>query len=93
MLSIIIVNHNSFNFLKECISSITSSKINEPFEIILVDSGSKENEVLDLLSLADDNIRVILNKENIGYAQGINQGVGVTNGNILLLSNPDIFFC
>ncbi len=92
MLSVVIVNHNSSDLLKDCLTSIISTNVSVPFEFVIVDSGSNENDVRDILSLEADNVKVSINKENIGYAMSVNQGVKAAKGDIILISNPDIVY-
>jgi len=92
MLSIITVNHNSSSLLKECFSSIVSTIGNESFEFFVVDSGSKEEDVNNLLNLKGDNVKIILNSENIGYTRAINTGLRNARGDFILITNPDVFY-
>jgi GT2 family glycosyltransferase len=91
-LSVIAVNHNSSALLKECFSSIVSTIGNEPFEFFVVDSGSKEEDVNNLLNLEGDNVKIILNSENIGYARAINTGIRNARGDFILITNPDVLY-
>ncbi|MEH7526767.1 glycosyltransferase, partial [Bacillus sp. JJ1503] len=40
--------------------------------------------------LKQDDIRVILNKENLGFPRGCNQGIEIAKGNNILLLNNDV---
>jgi GT2 family glycosyltransferase len=42
--------------------------------------------------VADAGVDRLLERPNLGYAAGLNAGVGVANGEVLLLANPDIRF-
>ena len=92
MLSIITVNHNSSALLKDCFSSIVSAIGDEPYEIIVIDSGSKEEDVDNLLKLKSDNVGIILNSENIGYARAVNTGIRNAKGDFVLITNPDVIY-
>lgn len=85
-LSIIIVNFNTAEFLKNCIDSIyKNAGILEP-EIIVVDNASKEE-----LRIANNEfrIKIIKNKKNVGFAAANNQGIKEARGQYILLLNPD----
>lgn len=85
-LSIIIVNFNTAEFLKNCIDSIyKNTGILEP-EIIVVDNASKEE-----LRIANNEFRIklIKNKKNVGFAAANNQGIKEARGQYILLLNPD----
>lgn len=90
-LSIIILNYNARDYLKACIKSIKSSKVNFNYEIILVDNvstdGSRE-DIEKVYSLEKD-IKVVLNNENSGFSKGNNLGVKKSLGKYLLFLNPD----
>jgi GT2 family glycosyltransferase len=92
MLSIIAVNYNSSSLLKECFSSIGSAIGTADFEFIAVDSGSHETDVAHLLTLQGDGVEILLNKENIGYAKAVNQGLIKARGDFILITNPDVLY-
>lgn len=92
MLSIIIVNHNSSDVLKECYLSIISTFERELCEILIIDSGSENDEIDKLMELENNDIKIILNNENIGYAKAVNIGIKSCKGRDILISNPDIIY-
>ncbi len=58
----------------ECLESL--KKITYPnYEVIVVDNGSKGNEADILEEKYKDYIKVIKNKENLGFAEGNNVGI------------------
>jgi GT2 family glycosyltransferase len=86
--SIIIVNYNSYNFTLECIKSIVKMTNDISYEIIVVDNASlnfNENKLLQL----SENIRVIINTDNLGFAKANNIGVENSQGEAILLLNND----
>lgn len=88
LVSIIIVSWNSENFLEDCINSIKHQTY-ENFEIILVDNVSKDNSV----KIVQDNfpqVKIIANKDNVGFAEGNNIGIKNSNGDLIALVNPDV---
>jgi GT2 family glycosyltransferase len=89
-LSIIIVNWNSGQLLRECVSSIALS-IQDGFsiiQVIVVDNGSSD-ESLDGVDQLTVPVQVIRNIENRGFAAACNQGGSVAIGDYLLFLNPD----
>jgi hypothetical protein len=92
MVSVIAVNYNSAHLLRECLSSIAAAVDGTPFECIAVDSGSRESDVRMLRDLKGDNLALLLNKENIGYAKAVNQGLSHAKGDVVLISNPDMLY-
>lgn len=83
--SIILLTHNQIDYTKKCIESIRCHT--QDYEIIVVDNGS-EDETLPYL-LEQEDITVIANKENEGFAKGNNQGVKKATGDIILFMNND----
>jgi GT2 family glycosyltransferase len=92
MLSVIAVNYNSSSLLHECFSSIGSAIGTADFEFIAVDSGSHETDVAHLLTLQGDGVEILLNKENVGYAKAVNQGLTKARGDFILITNPDVLY-
>lgn len=88
MLSIIILNYNSFDLTCQCISSIYEYTKNVDFEIIVVDNASTIDEQDKFLTLFP-SIRLVKNTENRGFAGGCNDGIRVANGDTILLINSD----
>lgn len=85
--SIIILNYNTCEYIKMCIDSIRRYTQDEPYEIIVVDNGSKDSSVLWLKAQTD--IRCIFNEKNEGFPKGCNQGLEIASGSELLLLNSD----
>lgn len=92
MISIIAINYNSSSLLKECFSSIRSTIGTLDFEFIAVDSGSQETDVGNLLTLQEDSAEILLNRENIGYAKAVNQGLAKARGDFMMITNPDVVY-
>jgi GT2 family glycosyltransferase len=91
LVSIIILNWNGMSFTRLCIQSIRRNTDYKPFEIIVVDNGSKEEEIKQLQGMHKQGLvdKLILNKENKGFAGGNNQGLRAANGDFFLLLNND----
>lgn len=87
LVSIIIVNWNGKKFLKKCFSSL--EKINYPnYEIILVDNGSTDGSV-EYIKKNFPQVKIIQNKENLGFAEANNIGYQQAKGKYILLLNND----
>ncbi len=80
---IVIPVYNQYSFTRNLIESIYRHT-DVPFHIYVVDNASKD-ETVDLDKVFTRNITVVHNQENLGWAAGINQGVG-------LGSNPNVVF-
>lgn len=87
-LSIIIVNWNTREFLKNCLRSIYRTTRNMKFEIIVVDNASSDGSA-EMVEKEFPGTRLIKNKENRGFAFANNQGIKVAQGEFVLLLNSD----
>lgn len=87
-LSIVIVNYNVKYFLKQCIQSIYNSDFDHSYEIIVVDNNSHDDS-LDMLSEDFPDVKVIANKENVGFSKANNQGFALAQSEYILILNPD----
>jgi len=87
-LSIIIVNWNTKNLLKNCLKSIfnTLKKVN--YEIFVVDNASTDGSVNMIRSIFP-NINLIINDKNDGFSKANNQALKKSVGRYVLLLNPD----
>ncbi|MFN8455265.1 MAG: glycosyltransferase [Anaerolineae bacterium] len=88
--SIIILTHNQLHHTRLCLASI-EAHTPQPHELILVDNGSTDG-TLDFLrdyQATHQNVRLIANVENLGFAAGNNQGLAIATGDYLLLLNND----
>lgn len=92
MLSVIAVNHNSSALLKECHRSISETAGDLPYEFLAIDSGSRAEEVDSLSDLRGDNVTIIAEKSNIGYAKAVNIGIRNAGGEFILITNPDVVY-
>lgn len=88
MLSVIIVNWNVRDLLRECLRSIEAGKGDLPLEIIVVDSASSDDSVAMVRS-EFPSVRLFACTENVGFPRGNNIGLREATGEYLLLLNPD----
>ncbi len=87
LLSIVIVSYNVKDFLTECIQSVYDF-IPPPFEIIVVDNASSDDTCFVVKSRFPDAL-LLENKDNKGFSEANNQGFRISQGQYLLLLNPD----
>jgi len=88
-LSVIIVSYNSGSLVGSNIESLYREGLPEKTEIIVVDNNSKDDTVAFLRSDFPE-ITLIANKENLGLAKAVNQGIEAASGDYYLMLNPDI---
>lgn len=87
-LTISIVTYNSKNVLKDCIDSIACTIKGMSYEIIVVDNCS-EDGTSDLVKKLYPSIKLIENRDNVGFGRAHNQAFKVSMGRYFLILNPD----
>jgi len=87
-LSICIVNYNAQEYLHPCLRSIFEHPPAARFEAIVVDNGSSDGSV-DMILTQYRQVRLICNKENMGFSRGNNIALRVARGKYLLWLNND----
>ncbi len=87
--SIIIVSYNNQELTFACIESVLRNSMYPSIEVIVIDNASTDGSAEALPGLADDRVRVILNRENVGFAAANNQGLRVATGEFQVLLNND----
>lgn len=88
LLSIIIINYNTFTLTCKCIESILQYTQGVKYEIVLVDNASTECDADKFLELFPQVI-LIKSTENVGFAKGNNLGLQYAKGEYILLLNSD----
>jgi GT2 family glycosyltransferase len=87
-LSIAIVSYNTRDLLLACLTSIRQTSADVRYELIVVDNASKDGSA-EAVRASVPEARVIVNRDNGGYAKGCNQAAAVAAGRYLLLLNSD----
>jgi GT2 family glycosyltransferase len=87
-LSIIYVNWNSLDYLRESIASVIEQTHSVAYEIIVVDNASPEPGV-DLLKQTFPDVKIIHSENNLGFAGANNLGFRHSTGEFVLFLNPD----
>ena len=87
ILSIIIVNYNSKNVLRDCLLSIKNQSVPFNFEVFVIDNASSES--MAELESSFPQLNFIYNDKNIGFAAANNIGIRRSRGKFILLLNPD----
>jgi len=87
-LSIIIVNYNVRHFLEQCLNSVNKAIQNIDAEIFVVDNISSDDSV-EMVKSTFPNVKLIENKENVGFSKANNQAIKLAQGEYILLLNPD----
>lgn len=86
LISIVIVNWNGMRFLPECLGSVFRETAS--FEVVLVDNGSEDGSV-EYVKKDFPSVKVIEERENLGFAKGNNIGIAAAKGKYILTLNND----
>lgn len=86
--SIIIVNWNTCEILRNCLASIYASTRDLECEVIVIDNASSDSSV-DMVKSEYPQVGIIANSENRGFAAANNQGMAIAKGRYVLLLNSD----
>jgi GT2 family glycosyltransferase len=88
MLSLIIINYNTAEMTEKVIRNFLQCEPDLKTEIILIDNAS--DGAFPIERLSDIGVRYIANKENVGFARAVNQGLALAQGEQVLLLNSDV---
>jgi len=96
ILSVIVLNYNSSNYLKNCLKSILSSVLeNYLIEVIIVDNASTDSSFSQTKKIKNQSSKINLIfyslPKNIGFSAGNNEALKKSNPNskYVLFLNPD----
>ena len=87
-LSVIIVNYNVEYFLEQCLLSVRSALKEVEGEVIVVDNHSNDGSNR-MVKKKFPEVRLVENKDNLGFSRAKNQGIRLAKGEYVLLLNPD----
>ena len=87
-LSVIIVSYNVKYHLEQCIRSVQKASEGIDADIWVVDNASSDGSVDYLQSIFPD-VHFISNKENVGFSRANNQAIRESQGEYVLILNPD----
>lgn len=91
--SAVIVSYNTKDLTLQAIESVANDSPKLKKEIIVVDNGSSDGSVAAIRKFQSSNskiqIRLIENRDNLGFAKANNQGIKAAKGNYIFLLNSD----
>src|SRR5579872_7228855 len=88
--SFIIVNWNTQKLLEQAIASIYKFATGITYEIIVVDNASSDKSTA-MVKKKFPKVKLIENKENLGFAKANNEGIKIAKGEFIFLFNSDAY--
>ena len=88
-ISVIIVNWNSQAYLERCLESFAQAPSSRSVEIIVVDNGSTDGSP-EIVEARFPHVRLIRNRENLGFARANNMAIRESRGRYVSLVNSDV---
>src|SRR5262245_16468868 len=87
-LSILIVNWNTRDLLRQCLASIERATDGLRVEVIVVDNGSADGST-EMTAAEFPGVQLIRNEQNLGFARANNAAALASTGRRLLFLNSD----
>ena len=87
-LAVIIVNYNVRHFLEQALLSVRKASEGLSVETWVVDNNSVDDSVA-MVQQKFPEVRVIANRENVGFSTANNQAIRLSTAEYVLLLNPD----
>lgn len=87
--SFIIIEYHSLSDVLQCVNSIKEKCFNISHEIIISSNSTYDIPIQQALELRYPNINWSFNSQNNGFAYGMNCGISISNGEYIILQNPD----
>ncbi|KIC19922.1 glycosyltransferase family 2 protein [Leisingera sp. ANG-Vp] len=87
-LSIVIVNWNTRDLLRDCLQSVEAGRASLKLEILVVDNASSDASA-EMVRSEFPGVHLIENRKNLGFAAGNNVALRRAKGRIVMLLNTD----
>jgi GT2 family glycosyltransferase len=86
--SIAILNWNGRNFLQQFLPAVLATSYDN-YEVVVIDNASTDDSVL-YLQQHWPAVRIVINNDNYGFAQGYNEGLKHIQADYYVLLNSDV---
>ncbi len=82
------MNYNVRAYLEQCLRTVITALEGIDGEIFVVDNQSTDGSV-EMVRAKFPSVKVIANRENVGFSRANNQAIRISTGDYVLLLNPD----
>ena len=87
--AILVVTYDSADEIEACLDAVLAQASDGmDLDVVVVDNASQDGTA-DVVRRYGDMVRLIQNRDNLGYAEGVNAGFAASRGDWVLLLNPD----
>jgi len=86
--SIIIVNYNTKDLLRNCLCSVLKKTTGLIYEVIVSDNGSTDGSI-EMLKKDFPNVVLVENNANLGFGVANNRGLAIAKGKYVFYLNSD----
>ena len=87
-LSVVVVSYNRRDLLARCLDAVLADPDAPDFELFVVDNASHDGSA-EMVRQQYPGVRLIANRENVGFGKANNQAFAQATGRYLLMLNPD----
>jgi N-acetylglucosaminyl-diphospho-decaprenol L-rhamnosyltransferase len=88
-LTVVIVNYNVRDLLRDCLRSVLASRTSRTFEVVVVDNCSSDGSA-EMVAAEFPDVRLIVSPSNDGFAAANNRGIRQAQpSRYVMLLNPD----
>ena len=88
MVSVLIINWNTRELLEECLTSVFETTTSLNIEVIVLDNASTDGSS-EMVAVKFPDVKLMQNRENMGFARGNNQAAELAMGEFFSLLNSD----
>ena len=87
LVSVVLLNWNGQQVVEKCLKSLQKQTYS-PLEVIVVDNASTDGSA-ELVKKGFPEVKLIVNKTNLGFGGGNNVGIRVSQGKYVMMLNND----
>lgn len=91
--SVVVLCFNNLAFTRACLDSLDRLTGYPDWELVVVDNASTDDTADFLREWASerDQVKLVLNEDNLGFAGGNNSGLAAASGDFLVMLNNDTY--
>ena len=86
--SIVIPVWNGAEVIAQCLDALAAHRTDQPFEMICVDNDSRDDSAA-IIAAQFPAVKLLRQPVNLGFAGGVNVGIRVARGDVIVLLNQD----